>query len=102
MVWRVGPAPSLIGAVASGIWLVLIGWFVIASATCEERATLLKLLRGRLNAQAVTADRSSPQPAPQSFLADPAFRYRHSAFPVPTKSAANSLASVDSRRNRFG
>ncbi|MFF0133777.1 hypothetical protein ACFYTG_50470 [Streptomyces mirabilis] len=36
-----------LGAAFSGIWLVLIGWFVLASATAASgQATLRELLRG--------------------------------------------------------
>ncbi|QOV33407.1 site-2 protease family protein [Streptomyces ferrugineus] len=75
----------LVGAIFSGIWLVVIGWFVIAVATVEGgQAKLRELLGGIPVSDAMTPD---PVTVPSAtmindFLADPRFRYRHSAFPV--------------------
>ncbi|MET8249458.1 hypothetical protein ABZV31_36905 [Streptomyces sp. NPDC005202] len=74
-----------LGTVFSGIWLVLIGWFVIASATAESgQATLREFLRGVPVRGAMTANPlvAAADTTVAGFLADPAFRYRHSAFPV--------------------
>jgi len=74
-----------LGAVFSGIWLVLIGWFVIVSATAESgQATLQVLLRGVSVREAMTANSlvAAADTTGAGFLADPAFRYRHSAFRV--------------------
>jgi hypothetical protein len=74
-----------LGTVFSGIWLVLIGWFVIASATAASgQATLRELLRGVPVREAMTANPlvAAADTTVAGFLADPAFRYRHSAFPV--------------------
>lgn len=73
------------GAVFSGIWLVLIGWFVIASATAESGQAMLQiLLRGVPVRETMTANPlvAAADTTVAGFLADPAFRYRHSAFPV--------------------
>ncbi|MFD7601960.1 hypothetical protein ACFXMT_25980 [Streptomyces mirabilis] len=73
---------------SSGIWLVLIGWFVIASATAESgQATLQVLLRGVPACEAMTANPlvAAADTTVAGFLADPAFRYRHSAFPITDK-----------------
>ncbi|MBC9731268.1 site-2 protease family protein [Streptomyces sp. TRM68367] len=75
----------LAGAIFSGIWLVVIGWFVIAVATAEGgQARVRELLGGIPVSDAMTPD---PVTVPAGttvgdFLADPRFRYRHSAFPV--------------------
>ncbi|MEU6180436.1 site-2 protease family protein [Streptomyces coeruleorubidus] len=75
----------LLGAVFSGIWLVVIGWFVVAVATAEGgQARLRELLGGIPVSDAMTPD---PVTVPATitvgeFLADPRYRYRHSAFPV--------------------
>ncbi|GGN51304.1 hypothetical protein GCM10011579_006980 [Streptomyces albiflavescens] len=77
-----------LGAVFSGTWLVLIGWFVIASATAESgQATLQVLLRGVPVPEAMTASPlvAAADTTVSGFLAEPAFRYRHSAFPVTGK-----------------
>jgi hypothetical protein len=73
-----------LGAVFSGIWLVFIGWFVIASATAESgQATLQVLLRGVAVCEAMTANPlvAAADTTVAGFLADPALRHRHSAFP---------------------
>ncbi|WP_171117386.1 site-2 protease family protein [Streptomyces sp. Z423-1] len=75
----------LAGALFSGIWLVVIGWFVIAMATVEGgQARLRELLGGIPVSEAMTPD---PMTVPATttvgeFLTDPRFRFRHSAFPV--------------------
>ncbi|MFV0132055.1 site-2 protease family protein [Streptomyces sp. HMX87] len=75
----------LFGAVFSGLWLAVIGWFLIAMATAESgQAKLRELLSGVPVRQAMGRD---PVTVPASvtvaqFLAAPEYRYRHSAFPV--------------------
>lgn len=68
-----------------GLWLALIGWFLIAAATAEGRQAQL---RGVL-AGVPVRDAMTPEPrtvpadtAVAGFLTDPRFRYRHAAFPV--------------------
>lgn len=75
----------LLGAAFSGIWLVVIGWFVIAVATAEGgQARLRELLGGIPVRDAMTSDPVTVRATTKvsEFLADPRFRYRHSAFPV--------------------
>jgi len=68
-----------------GLWLALIGWFLIAAATAEGRqAQLRTVLSGVPVRQAMTPD---PVTVPgettvADFLTGPHYRYRHSAFPV--------------------
>ncbi|MBQ0986447.1 site-2 protease family protein [Streptomyces sp. F63] len=75
----------LLGAGFGGVWLVLIGWFLVAAATVEGgQARLRELLSGVSVREAMSPD---PVTAPGSatvedLLESPAFRYRHSAFPV--------------------
>ncbi|MBT2367278.1 site-2 protease family protein [Streptomyces sp. ISL-10] len=75
----------LAGAAFSGIWLVVIGWFVIVMATVEGgQAKLRELLGGIPVSDAMTPDPVSVPAATTvgEFLTDARFRYRHSAFPV--------------------
>lgn len=75
----------LVGAVFSGIWLVVIGWFVLAMATTEGgQARLRELLGGIPVSEAMTPDPVTVQATTTvgEFLANPRFRFRHSAFPV--------------------
>lgn len=68
-----------------GLWLALIGWFLVAAATAEGRqAELRGVLAGVPVRQAMTP---GPVTVPAGltvahFLADPRYRYRHSSFPA--------------------
>ncbi|MEW2636296.1 site-2 protease family protein [Streptomyces sp. NPDC048389] len=75
----------LLGAAFSGIWLVVIGWFLLAMATSEGgQAKLRELLSEVPVRQAMGPDPISVDASltVADFLAAPEFRYRHSAFPV--------------------
>ncbi|MFD0375428.1 site-2 protease family protein [Streptomyces sp. NPDC127112] len=73
------------GDVAGGVWLAMIAWFLIAAATAEDRqARVRAVLTGVTVRHAMTA---SPVTVPADLtiadlLAEPRYRYRHSAFPV--------------------
>ncbi|MCY0944534.1 site-2 protease family protein [Streptomyces antarcticus] len=73
------------GDVVGGLWLVMIAWFLIAAATAEgQQAQLRAVLAGVPVRHAMTP---SPVTVPAgliiaALLADPRYRYRHSAFPV--------------------
>ncbi|MEV6958667.1 site-2 protease family protein [Streptomyces sp. NPDC051207] len=75
----------LAGAAVDGVWLLLIGWFMVAMASAEEGQAKLRELLGAVPVrQAMTAD---PVTVPagttvREFLSDPPWLYRHSAFPV--------------------
>ncbi|WP_246042516.1 site-2 protease family protein [Streptomyces globosus] len=81
----VGLLLVLRGVPLSGIWIVLVGWFLVAVATAEgSQAKLEELLSGVTVGEAMGRD---PVTVPASlavgrFLAAPQFRFRHSAFPV--------------------
>ncbi|WP_335934994.1 site-2 protease family protein [Streptomyces sp. PTD5-9] len=85
-----------------GLWLALIGWFLITAATAEgKQAQLRGLLAGVPVRDAMTRD---PLTAPVTLtvadlLADPRYRYRHSAFPVTGENGAPAgLVTVNSAR----
>ncbi|MFD7894915.1 site-2 protease family protein [Streptomyces sp. NPDC059743] len=73
-----------------GLWLALIGWFLITAATAEGReAQMRSVLSGVPVRHAMTPD---PVTVPTGltvaqFLADSRYRYRYSAFPVVTGEA---------------
>lgn len=75
----------VLGDLFGGLWLAMIGWFLVAAATAEGRQSQLRgVLAGISVRQAMTPD---PVTAPAAvtvadFLAGPLYRYRHSAFPV--------------------
>ncbi|MFN1189944.1 CBS domain-containing protein [[Kitasatospora] papulosa] len=85
-----------------GLWLALIGWFLIAAATAEARQVQIRgLMAGVPVRDAMTRD---PLTAPASLtiaemLGDPRYRYRHSAFPVTTADGAPlGLMTLDQAR----
>ncbi|MFE7430438.1 site-2 protease family protein, partial [Streptomyces sp. NPDC057545] len=85
-----------------GLWLALIGWFLIAAATAEGRQAQLRgLLAGVPVRDVMTRD---PVTAPvgltvADLLADPRYRYRHSAFPVTGEHGkAVGLVTLNSAR----
>lgn len=73
------------GGAFGGLWLALIGWFLVGAATMEGQQAAV---RGRLSGVSVR-DVMTPEPqtAPESmsvatFLEDFLMRHRHSAYPV--------------------
>ncbi|MGW0766824.1 site-2 protease family protein [Streptomyces sp. NPDC002676] len=68
-----------------GLWLLLIGWFMVAMATLEgSQAKLRELLASVRVRQAMSADPVTVVAGTTvgEFLGGPSWRYRHSAFPV--------------------
>ncbi|MDT0549887.1 site-2 protease family protein [Streptomyces lonegramiae] len=73
------------GAALSGLWLALIGWFLVGVATAEGRQAQLRgVLAGVPVRHAMTPDpvTAAGYLTVADFLAGPSYRYRHSAFPV--------------------
>ncbi|MBM7443151.1 CBS domain-containing protein [Streptomyces sp. HB132] len=90
------------GGGLEGLWLALIGWFLIAAATAEGRQAQMRgLMAGVPVRDAMTRD---PLTAPAALtvaemLDDPRYRYRHSAFPVTTADRAPlGLMTLDRAR----
>ncbi|MEF9904551.1 site-2 protease family protein [Streptomyces sp. P9-A2] len=84
-----------------GLWLTLIGWFLIAAATAEGRQAQL---RGVL-AGVPVRDAMTPEPLTvpadttvTDFLTSARYRYRHSAFPVIDDGVPVGLVTLDSAR----
>ncbi|MFF0110527.1 site-2 protease family protein [Streptomyces hirsutus] len=84
-----------------GLWLALIGWFLIAAATAEGRQAQL---RGVL-AGVPVRDAMTPEPLTvpadttvAGFLTSARYRYRHSAFPVIDDGVPVGLVTLDSAR----
>ncbi|MBO8185214.1 site-2 protease family protein [Streptomyces spirodelae] len=71
--------------VFDGLWLALIGWFLLSAATAEGRQAQLRStlagvpVRRAMTEQPVTV---SAELTVSGFLSDARYRYRHSAFPV--------------------
>ncbi|WP_079023183.1 site-2 protease family protein [Streptomyces odonnellii] len=86
-----------------GLWLALIGWFLIAAATAEGReAQMRSVLAGVPVRHAMTPDPVTAQAGltVAAFLADPRYRYRYSAFPVTGELGdAAGLITLDRARH---
>ncbi|WBB79767.1 site-2 protease family protein [Micromonospora sp. WMMD882] len=88
----------LLGAGIGGLWLVLIGWFLIGAATMEERqARVGSALRG-----VRVADVMTPRPQTASaemtvgdFVDHYLFAYRHSALPLTEDDRPVGLVTLD-------
>ncbi|MDG4796314.1 site-2 protease family protein [Micromonospora sp. WMMD1082] len=88
----------LTGAGAGGLWLALIGWFLIGAATMEERqARMGSALRGIR-----VADVMTPQPQTASgemtvadFVDNYLFAYRHTALPLTEDGRPVGLVTLD-------
>ncbi|MFF4585670.1 site-2 protease family protein [Streptomyces sp. NPDC001388] len=96
-----GVITFLTSAAFGGLWLALIGWFLIATATAEgQQAQLRGVLAG-----VPVRDAMTPEPltvpadtAVAEFLTGSRFRYRHSAFPVIEDGVPIGLVTLDSAR----
>ncbi|RIV38022.1 site-2 protease family protein [Micromonospora radicis] len=88
----------LTGAGVGGLWLALIGWFLIGAATMEERqARVGSALRG-----VRVADVMTPQPQTASgeltvadFVDNYLFAYRHTALPLTEDGRPVGLVTLD-------
>ncbi len=88
----------LTGAGVGGLWLALIGWFLIGAATLEERqARVGSALRGLR-----VADVMTPQPQTASgeltvadFVDNYLFAYRHTALPLTEDGRPVGLVTLD-------
>lgn len=84
-----------------GLWLALIGWFLIAAATAEGRQAQLRgVLAGVPVRDAMTLEplTVSANTTVAGFLTGSRYRYRHSAFPVTDDGALVGLVTLDSAR----
>ncbi|MFF0791602.1 site-2 protease family protein [Streptomyces spiralis] len=96
----VGLYEVLAGGFSGGLWLMLIGWFMVAMATLEgSQARLRELLRSVPVRQAMTPDpvTAAVGTTVEEFLGSPPWRYRHSAFPV-TDDAGSPVGLVTVRQ----
>ncbi|MEU1684818.1 site-2 protease family protein [Micromonospora sp. NPDC005707] len=88
----------LAGSGVGGLWLALIGWFLIGASTMEERqARMGSALRGIRVAEVMT-----PQPQTASgemtvadFVDHYLFAYRHSALPLTEEGRPIGLVTLD-------
>lgn len=85
-----------------GLWLALVGWFLIAAATAEGRQAQMRGVLGGVPVR----DAMTPDPVTvhsgvsvSEFLTGPFYRNRHSAYPViGDESAPAGLVTLDDAR----
>jgi Zn-dependent protease/predicted transcriptional regulator len=93
-----GLVQFLVGAGVGGLWLALIGWFLIGAAAAEERqARVGSALAGVRVADVMTAQ---PQTVPPDvtvadFVDQHLFAHRHSAFPLTEEDRPIGLVTLD-------
>ncbi|WP_320066746.1 site-2 protease family protein [Micromonospora sp. RTGN7] len=88
----------LAGAGFGGLWLALIGWFLIGAATLEERqARLGSALRGVRVADVMTPQpqTASPDLTVGDFVDNYLFAYRHTALPLTADGRPVGLVTLD-------
>lgn len=84
-----------------GLWLALIGWFLITAATAEGRQAQLRVVLAGVPVQDAMTPEPLTVPADTTvagFLTDARYRYRHSAFPVTEDGAPVGLVTLNSAR----
>jgi Zn-dependent protease/predicted transcriptional regulator len=87
----VGLVTFLWTASFGGLWLALVGWFMVAAATEEARqARLREVLSGVSVRQTMTPEPVTAPPAlsVDRLLTDPRYTHRHAAFPVTDDAGA--------------
>ena len=81
----VGVAQVLFTRVVSGLWLALVGWFLISVANAEQAATRFRTLLGRVPVRSVMSPdlvTGDPHQSVEDFVRTVAAGSRHRAFPV--------------------
>ena len=81
----VGLGGLLVYGALNGLWLALVGWFLISAANAEQNAARLNLLLGRIPVRTVmTADPVSgdPRQSIDDFVTTVAATSTHRAFPL--------------------
>ncbi|MCK8437230.1 CBS domain-containing protein [Streptomyces sp. D2-8] len=84
-----------------GLWLALIGWFLIGAATVEGRQAHLRGVLAGVPVRAAMTPEPLTVPADTTvtgFLTDVRYRYRHSAFPVTDDGSPVGLVTLDGAR----
>ena len=72
------------GGVASGVWLALIGWFLLASGSAEQQALGARTQLGKLVVADLMAEPIAVRPdmTLETLVDEVAWRYRHASYPV--------------------
>jgi Zn-dependent protease/CBS domain-containing protein len=88
----------LLGAAAGGLWLALIGWFLLGAAGAEERQAEVGQALSGVKVSDVMS--SNPQTVPPDirvaeFIDHYLFGYRHTVFPLAEDGRPVGLVSLD-------
>jgi Zn-dependent protease len=88
----------LLGAAAGGLWLALIGWFLLGAAGAEERQAEVGQALSGVKVSDVMS--SNPQTVPPNirvaeFIDQYLFGYRHTVFPLAEDGRPVGLVSLD-------
>jgi Zn-dependent protease/CBS domain-containing protein len=88
----------LLGAAAGGLWLALIGWFLLGAAGAEERQAEIGQALSGVKVSDVMS--SNPQTVPPDirvaeFIDRYLFGYRHTVFPLAEDGRPVGLVSLD-------
>lgn len=81
----VGVAQALVTGVVSGLWLALVGWFLISAANAEQAATRFRTLLNRVPVRSVMSPNpvtGDPDQSVEEFVRTVAAGTRHRAFPL--------------------
>ena len=89
---------QLFAGLFGGLWLALIGWFLVSAAHVEEQSAEMRRSLGDLRVGEVMSDHPVTAPddlALDRFLDDYVLRYRFSTFPVLSQGRLCGLATVN-------
>lgn len=95
-----GVLSFLTGRLPGGLWLALIGWFLISAANAEGRQASMRVALAGVPVQRIMTPDPATVPATMrlsDFLADESLTHRHSAYPV-TDDAGTVVGLVTRRR----
>jgi Zn-dependent protease/predicted transcriptional regulator len=91
------------GALVSGVWFMLLGWFVEVAGRAEEASTMQQdLVRDATVAEIMSAPVAtvSPDLEIDAFLHDHVLRDHHNAFPVLRDGAVVGMVGLENLRKR--
>ena len=91
------------GALVSGLWFMLLGWFIEVAGRAEEASTLQRdLVRDATVAEIMSSPVAtvSPDLEIDAFLHDHVLRDHHSAFPVLRDGAVVGMVGLENLRRR--
>jgi hypothetical protein len=89
---------QLFAGLFGGLWLALIGWFLVSAASAEEQSAELRQSLGDLRVAALMSPQPVTAPAELTldrFLDEYVFRHQFSTFPILSDGRLSGLATVN-------